>query len=95
MSWCLLPVSGVAMRVARHAVLVDVVDPRQRLLFVSPRAVAQEVVVLDNKAAQESTTAILQDHSIPSLVSKDLLDVLPESLRNPARAEAAVAAVTA
>lgn len=51
--------------------------------------------MLENKVAQDSTMAILSDHSIPSVVSKDLLDVLPESLRSPSRPEAAVAAVAA
>lgn len=55
----------------------------------------QEVVVLENKVTQETTVAILQDHSIPSIVSKDLVDVLPESLLNQLRPEAAVAAVAA
>lgn len=78
---------------------VDLCAPCVSLLCItrhsSHDAAPQEVVVLENKVAQDSTMAILSDHSIPSVVSKDLLDVLPESLRSPSRPEAAVAAVAA
>ena len=36
----------------------------------------QEVLVLETKAANEATADILQAHSIPAAVSKDLADLL-------------------
>lgn len=54
---------------------------------------SQEVVVLENKSAQAATAEILHDHSIPSLVSKDLVTVLPDQLKTKLPAEQLVAAV--
>ena len=36
----------------------------------------QEAIVLDTAAAKASTAEVLQSHSIPSIVSKDLADLL-------------------
>ncbi len=60
-----------------------------------PTKNTQEVVVLENKSAQDATAEILHDHSIPSLVSKDLIEVLPDHLKTKLPAEQLVAATVA
>lgn len=57
----------------------------------------QEVVVIDTPTAREATEEILRLHSIPNVVSKDLLDALPaDSAALPtASALAALPAATA
>lgn len=37
----------------------------------------QEVIVLETAAARESFEEVLQTHSIPSIVSRDLIDLVP------------------
>lgn len=44
----------------------------------------QEVVVLETKSARAATTEILEAHSIPAAVSKDLSDLLPDAAPQPA-----------
>jgi hypothetical protein len=43
----------------------------------------QEVVVLEAKSARAATAEILEAHSIPAAVSKDLADLLPEPVPQP------------
>ena len=39
----------------------------------------QEVIILESAAARAATEEMLQLHSIPNIVSKDLLDLLPST----------------
>lgn len=49
---------------------------------MSPQSM-QEVVVLEAKSARAATMEILEAHSIPAAVSKDLADLLPEPVPQP------------
>ena len=55
----------------------------------------QEVVVLDTKTAMKATEEILAMHSIPSVVSGDLADVVAAAKKNaPASADSVAAAAS-
>ena len=43
----------------------------------------QEVVVLQTESARAATAEILEAHSIPAAVSKDLADLLPDAVPQP------------
>ena len=67
-----------------------------------PSSLPQEVIVVDTAAAKEATDEILRLHSIPAMVSKDMLSVIggvdggPEMPSEPApEGEGAAAAAEA